>query len=126
MLPYTQCHGNDRKRRIHGSAGYKKSSVHNIEVIQIMSFTIRIHYGSLRVSTHSRCPILVCRGTDVHSFAEIDAFKEKGIKFPGSFQGFDQLIFKQFMAFSIVWGIGNPDLPVLFNGNPVFRIRKVF
>jgi hypothetical protein len=95
--------GDDRKRRIHRTARREEGAVDDIEIVEIVSATIEVENGLLRIFSKPACAILMTDTFDVDVFFEVGVPGEDRIGVTGSFQHVDPAVLSRL---NDVWLLG--------------------
>src|SRR5438445_9747801 len=133
VIAHPQRIRHDGQRRIHGSARREEASVHDIKIVEVVGFAIRIQRRGLRVISKANRAVLMGNSGERDHLSDVKiASKQSLVAFVamnravGLLHGLLELCLKPFMCFKVVRGVSQNDLPVAPNGDALVRLRQVF
>src|SRR6266567_1213943 len=72
VVAHSKCVGHDGERRIDSSARWEETPVHNVEVVDVMGFAVRVQYRSLRVLPKANGAVLMSHAGEWNLLSHVE------------------------------------------------------
>lgn len=109
MIGNPDCVGYNGERGIHRTGRDEAGSINHIEVIEVMSLTVRVEDARGGIGTHTASAVLVADPFDGYALLEVSMERNGRARVTRLFEDIYPTVLKPLEGLDVVWHVGEPD-----------------